>query len=86
LPKNFWPKTTWLSHPSTLLYSVSLIEDKIERPPFWHNLGARGRIAGGAEHPHRTWLPECILKMAEALERCQRAEEDCLEGDADVGQ
>jgi hypothetical protein len=50
-------KTTWLSPPS---HPVSPNEDKTEKPPFWHNLGDRGRIAGGAEHPHRTWLPGCI--------------------------
>jgi hypothetical protein len=33
----------------TLLFS-----NKTERPPFWHNWGDRGIIAGGAEHPHRT--------------------------------
>jgi hypothetical protein len=41
-------------------FSVSPIEDNPERQPFWHNWGDRGRIAGGAEHPHRTWLPGCI--------------------------
>jgi hypothetical protein len=33
--------------PLTLLLSVSMIEDKRERPPFRHNWGDRGRIAGG---------------------------------------
>jgi hypothetical protein len=42
------------------LFSFSPIEDKTERPPFWHNWGDRGRIAGSAEHPYRTWLPGCI--------------------------
>jgi hypothetical protein len=40
----------------------------IERLPFWHNCGDRSRIAGGAEHPHRIWLPGVIYKMIEALE------------------
>jgi hypothetical protein len=44
----------------TLLFSVSPIEDKTERLPFWHNWGDRGRVAGYAEHHHRTWLPEFI--------------------------
>jgi hypothetical protein len=26
-----------------------------------------GKIAGGAEHPHRTQLPGCILKIEKAL-------------------
>jgi hypothetical protein len=39
----FLPKTTWLSSPSTLLSSVSPIENKTERPPFWHIWGDRGR-------------------------------------------
>jgi hypothetical protein len=38
----------WLG--SLRLFSVSLIE----RSPFWHNWGDRGRIAGDAEDPHRT--------------------------------
>jgi hypothetical protein len=41
-------------------FSLSLIEDETERPPFWHSWGNRGRIAGCAEHPHRTWLSGCI--------------------------
>jgi hypothetical protein len=28
-------------------------------PPLWSNWGDRGRIAGGAERPHRTRFPEC---------------------------
>jgi hypothetical protein len=36
-------------------------------PLFWHTWGDRGRIAGGAKHPHRTQLPKCIQKVAEAL-------------------
>jgi hypothetical protein len=55
--KFFLPKTTWLSSPPTLLLSVSPIEDKTERPPFWHKWGDQDRITGSAEHPHRTWLP-----------------------------
>jgi hypothetical protein len=42
------------------------IEDKSERPPFWHNWGARGRISGGAEHPHGTQFPGSIIKIAGA--------------------
>jgi hypothetical protein len=67
-PGNFLPKTTWLSsssHPTHLTwspatFSVSLIEGKTEMPLFWHNWGGWGRTAGGAEHPHRTWLPGSI--------------------------
>jgi hypothetical protein len=40
-------------------FPVSPIKDKTERPPFWHNWGDRGRIAGGPEHCHRT-LTGCI--------------------------
>jgi hypothetical protein len=47
-------------HPPTLLLSVSQIDDKTERPLFWHNLSDRSRIAGGAEPLHRTRLPGCI--------------------------
>jgi hypothetical protein len=52
-------------HP-TLLRSP--IEDKTEIPPFWHNWGDRGRIAGGAEQPHRTLFPECIWKNDRSAE------------------
>jgi hypothetical protein len=48
-PGNFWPYTTWRP-PPTLPSSVSLIEDKTERPSFWHKWGDRGRIAGDAIH------------------------------------
>jgi hypothetical protein len=41
-------------------FSVFPIEDKTEGPPFWNNLSDRGRIAGGAEHPHKARIPECI--------------------------
>jgi ribosomal protein L20 len=40
--------------PPALPFSVSLIEVRTERPPFWHSWDDRGRIAGDAEHPHRT--------------------------------
>jgi hypothetical protein len=40
--------------PPKLRSSVFPIEDKIERPPFWHNSGDRGRITRGDEHLHRT--------------------------------
>jgi hypothetical protein len=63
-PGNFWPKEhnchllltllAWLG--SLWRFSVSLLE----RLPFCHNWGDWGRIAGGAEHPHRTRLSECI--------------------------
>jgi hypothetical protein len=43
-----------------LLFSASPIQDKFERPQFWHNWGDRGRIAGGVEQPHRTRLLGCI--------------------------
>jgi hypothetical protein len=67
-PENFWPRTTRLSFPSTSLtwfgplrlFSVSLIEDKTESPPFWHNWNYWGKILGSAGHPHRTRLPGCI--------------------------
>jgi hypothetical protein len=47
-------------HPLTLIFNVVPIEDKTERPSFWHNWGDRGALVGGAEHPYRKRLPECI--------------------------
>jgi hypothetical protein len=41
---------TVFSHPPS--FSVSPIEEKTERPPFWHNWGV-------AERPQRTRLPGC---------------------------
>jgi hypothetical protein len=61
-PWNFLPKNNMTVIPHPPYFSVSVIEDKTERPPFSHNWGDQGRIAGSAEHPHRTRLPECILK------------------------
>jgi hypothetical protein len=49
---------TAVPHPS--YFSAFLIEDKTVKPSFWHNWGDQGRIAGGAGHAHRTWLPRCI--------------------------
>jgi hypothetical protein len=64
------PKT-WLSsltQPIGLiwLFSVSSIEDKTESPAFWNKWSDRGRITGGAEHPLRTRILGCILKMTSA--------------------
>jgi hypothetical protein len=51
----------------------------IENTPFWHNWGDRGRIACGAENPHRTWLPGCIIKRQKRWKRCIFAEGDYFE-------
>jgi hypothetical protein len=57
-PGKFLPKPTWLSptHPTFLCF-----------PNWRYNWKATilttevtGRIVGGAEHPHETWLPLCI--------------------------
>jgi hypothetical protein len=80
-PGNFWSKTTWLSFPTHPTFYVSLIEDKTERPPFWHIWGARGRIADGAEHPHRTRLPRRISKWQKRSEQCISVERDYFESD-----
>jgi hypothetical protein len=53
--------------PPTLLFSVSLIEDKTQRPLFLHNLCDQSRIAGSAEYPHRMRLSACIKKITEVL-------------------
>jgi hypothetical protein len=49
---------TVVHHPP--YFSVSPIEDKSEKPPFWQKWGDRGRIAGGAVHPYRIRLLGCI--------------------------
>jgi hypothetical protein len=53
--------------PPILLFSGSLIEDKTEGAPFWHNSGDQGRIADNVEDPHTTRLPGCVYTMAEVL-------------------
>jgi hypothetical protein len=63
----FLPKTKYFSSPPTWLFCVSAIVDKAKRPPFWQNWVDRGRIAGGAEHPHRIRLRGYIYKMVRAL-------------------
>jgi hypothetical protein len=51
LPRIFFYVKQHDSRPeSTLLASVSTIENKTERPPFSHKWGDWGRIAFGAEH------------------------------------
>jgi hypothetical protein len=54
-PRNFDQQQLGYRSRPTIRFSVSPIEDKTERPPFWHNWGYGIRIAGGAEHRHRTW-------------------------------
>jgi hypothetical protein len=55
-------------HPHPCDFSVSPIEDKIERPTFWQLVWSR-QTQATPEDPHRTRLSECIWKkkMAEAL-------------------
>jgi hypothetical protein len=65
--QNFLPKITWMSAPTHPAFLFPQLKFQLKRSPFWHNWGAWGRIAGGAEQCHRTRLPGCIYKMAEAL-------------------
>jgi hypothetical protein len=58
-PGNFWPQTTWLSSPTHPTFSCFLNWRYNWKAPFWHSWGDRGRLAGGAERPHRTRLPGC---------------------------
>jgi hypothetical protein len=48
-------------------FSISLMENKIEWPPFSPNWGDWGIIADGAELPHRTLLSGFILKLTDEL-------------------
>jgi hypothetical protein len=59
-PGTFWPKSTWLSSPLTLLFSVFSAEGVAERPSFRHSWSDGGRNGAGVEHLHRTRLPCCI--------------------------
>jgi hypothetical protein len=66
----FLPKQTWLSSPTHLLFSVSQIEDKTERLPFWHNWGDRGWVASDTEHKNITEqniTSRFKLKISESL-------------------
>jgi hypothetical protein len=56
------PLLTYSPHMAPCNLSVTLVEDKTERPPFLYNWGDWDRIPDGVEHPHRTRLPGCILK------------------------
>jgi hypothetical protein len=49
----FFPHTPYSPDLTPCNFSVSSIEDKTERMPFWHNWGDTGRITGCAEHPQR---------------------------------
>jgi hypothetical protein len=51
-------------------FSIFPIEDKTERPPYWHNWGDRGRMAGGAEHPHRSRPQNAVKNGQKHWERC----------------
>jgi hypothetical protein len=77
----FFTKNNDCRFSPTLRLLAALIEDNAEKPQFFRNCGDRGRIAGGAEDPHRTRLPGCFQKVAEG---CIRAEEDCIEGPKSV--
>jgi hypothetical protein len=52
LRPELWRHENWMVHHDRT--------NRTESPPFWHKLGDRGRIADGAEHPHRTQLLACI--------------------------
>jgi hypothetical protein len=58
-PGSFWPKTTRLSPPTHPNFLFPRLKVKLKGGNF-DNWADRGRIAGGAEHPHRTRLPGCI--------------------------
>jgi hypothetical protein len=66
-PGNFLPKQLYCHPPPTILYSVSLIEDKTEGPQFFTQLRWERQNRRRCWTPHRTRLPRCIWKMAEAL-------------------
>jgi hypothetical protein len=71
-------------HPHKSYFSVfPRLKVKLEtkRPPFWHNWGDQGTVAGSAEHPHRTRLPGCFKKWKKRWEWYIRAEGDYFEGD-----
>jgi hypothetical protein len=51
-PGNFFTKNNMIVVLHPPYFSVSPIEDKTERAPFWHNWGNPRRITGSAEHPN----------------------------------
>jgi hypothetical protein len=70
LHNSFYQKQNDCRSPTTLIFSVSQIEDETERPPFWHKWDDRGRIAGGAEHSRNT-TSRMHLRRAEELGRAR---------------
>jgi hypothetical protein len=60
-------------------FSVSPIDDKIERPPFWHNWGDRGRIADGVENLTELDFQDAFKQWQKFWERRIRAKGDYLE-------
>jgi hypothetical protein len=66
-PENFWPKTTWLQSPPTLLFSVSPIEDKTEMPPLWNNWGYPGRMQAVLNTLTEHDFQDAFKKLSEAL-------------------
>lgn len=79
-PEISLPKTTWLSSPVSLIFSVSLNEDKTERPPFLHSSRDGSRLAGGDEYSQWTRLARCIHKMTEKLRTIHTCEREIFWG------
>jgi hypothetical protein len=76
----FYQKQHDYRPPPTLLFSVSPIEDKTERPPFCHHCCNEGRIAGDSEHSQNT-TSRMHLKNGRRAGN-SAAEKDYFEGDS----
>jgi hypothetical protein len=76
----FYQKQDVCRSPPTLLFSVSPVEYKSERHPFWHIWGDRGGIACDAEQPHRTRLPGCILNNGSGVGTVRTLRKGLLRG------
>jgi hypothetical protein len=76
--REFWSKNK-LSYPTNLPAWLGplwlFLFPQLWVPPLGHNWG---RILGSADHPHRTRLPGCTLKMAEMLQIVHTRERELL--------
>jgi hypothetical protein len=81
LSGNFWLKQHDCRPPPTLLFFVSPIADKTERPPFSHSSGDGGRMQAVLNTLTEHDSQDGFTKRQKLWERCTRTERDYFEGD-----